>query len=190
MDMDSKKITGAGILIIEKYKNMNCYVLFRGRKTGQYQEPGGFRDAGEDAKDTACRECREETANLFTFNKKKLSYFITFNNQYITFVIYIKGLQLKKYFDNIKLVHAKCDYHWKETDDIVRVPLQNINPDTFPKTIDINGNEITLRGRTRDILRIASRVVNTVLSSTPRKLKQIKKNNDNQCLLRTSSFTF
>jgi hypothetical protein len=63
-----QNITGAGILVVEFYKNTNCYVLFRSPHSKEYNDPGGLIDPGETPQESACRECREETANLLKFN--------------------------------------------------------------------------------------------------------------------------
>lgn len=154
-------LTGAGIFIVQNYKNKNVVVLF-GKNHKDYNEPGGIIDPGETPEEAACRETREETANLIKIKPhqlKKIGTPIRHHN-YLSYIIYIKNLSLKDYYHNINLLQRKCNrrkhHHWMETDTAKRIDL-----DVFIKYVladkniipDINGKMIPVRNRTIGIIK-------------------------------------
>ena len=66
--------TGAGILIMELYKSNPVIILFGFNKTN-FSDPGGLLNIGETPEMGACRECREETANLINIQPNELLQF-------------------------------------------------------------------------------------------------------------------
>lgn len=183
------QITGAGIMIVEFYKNTNCYVLFRSSHSQKYNDPGGLIDSGETLPKTACRECREESANLLKFDVNDLSYKIKVGD-YMSYIVYVNGLRKKDYQNNIKIIHSKCAPQWTETDTIVRVPIMNIDYNKLPYVKDYNNNTILLRGRTSRIIKKLSKNISYVLQSNPIQLyRQVTLVSRNKCLNGTITYT-
>lgn len=181
-------ITGAGVLIIELYKNTICFVLFK-TKYNEYCEPGGLRDDGEKITQTASRECREETANLLKIHPKFLTYHVIANS-YMSFVVPITGLRRSDYLHNMKLVHKKCPHQWRETHDMVRVPITNISINTRTcKTYD--GNTISLRGRSHHVIKMFMSIADTYLQHIQfyKLNKHITQSKHNKCLNDTITYT-
>lgn len=185
----SQHLTGAGIMIIETYKNMNCFVLFKSSKNDEYNDPGGLIDPGESPLETACRECREETANLLKFNPSDLSHNVVVGD-YISYIAYVNGIHKTHYRQNIKIVKQKCSHHWKENDKLVRVPIDKIDVKKLPYAKDYEGNTILLRGRTSRIVKAILNILPTILKHSPYQLKKnITKLSRNPCLLKTISYS-
>lgn len=184
-----QRITGAGIMIVEFYKNTNCYVLFRSPRSKEYNDPGGLIDPGETPQETACRECREETANLLKFNVNDLSYHVKVGG-YISYIVYVNGLSKMDYQNNIRITHAGCAHQWTETDRMVRIPIININFNTLPYVWDYDGNSILLRGRTSRIIKETAKILVNILQARPVQLhKQVTQVSRNKCLLGTITYT-
>lgn len=182
------QISGAGILIVERYNGMNCYTFFRDMK-GHYNEPGGIRDGGETPQETACRECREETSNLIQLSPNILNEYVIVD-QYMAFVVYLDGLHKTDYIHNSKITRRKCAHHWAETNDMERVPLQNINLNYLPNVVTYEGKNIQLRGRTCKVVIEASKIIVRFLQQQPITLfRQITNLSRNQCLIGTITYT-
>lgn len=185
-----QRIDGAGILLIEMYKNTNCFVFFRSRN-GEYNDTGGIRDAGEMPKTTACRECREETANLLQFSVDDLSVNIIVN-KYISYPVYIEGLHLVDYLKNIKITHRNCSHHWKETSHMARIPIAQVSTGRLPHVKDFYGRDIILRGRTCKIITNGMNTINKILNTSPIKLHRQTVNTASpktRCLIGTTTYT-
>ena len=178
-------LTGAGILIIELYHGENCIVLFR-MHNGQYNETGGLIEKDETPMEAACRECNEETSNLLNLKITDLQYYIVVD-KYIAYVVYVSGLSKKDYLHNRKLMF-ECHHHWRETNDMVRIPLHSIILERLP-VIDIPGRRIILRQRTAKVIKCASGYLNIVLANEPIRLeKNILIKPHLKCLEGTSVF--
>ena len=160
-----KKITGAGIFIVEFYKNENYIILVKS-KNNLYDDAGGTRDINENPAETACRECREETRNLLNFNPSDLSYNIVVKN-YISFIVYVTGLSLNYYNHNMTFT-SMCPSYWNETDDIIRIPLREINISSLP-IVHLGKRTIILRKRTCDIIKILFPMLTKILPSNKNK---------------------
>lgn len=145
-------LTGSGVMIIELYKREPCFVLFRMRTNGTYNEPGGLIDDNETPKSAACRECNEETANLLTIHKKDLKKSLTIGS-YIVYIIYVSGLHERDYVKNMDIIKSGCAHQWRETDKMVRVPLMHINKKKLPYVTTYDGVHIELRKRTSRIIK-------------------------------------
>lgn len=184
-----QRITGAGIMIIESYKNTNCYVVFRSPRSKEYNDPGGLIDPGETPPETACRECREETANLLKFSVNDLSYHVKVGG-YISYAVYVNGLRKMDYQNNIRITHSGCAHQWAETDQMVRVPIMNVDYNRLPRVKDYDGNDILLRGRTSRIMKEMAKIIVNVLQSKPIQLiRHVTQVSRNKCLLGTTTYT-
>jgi hypothetical protein len=152
-------LTGSGIFIIENYKNKKVVVLFGNDE--EYSDLGGKIDKGESSIDSACREAREESCNLFKFKPeqiKEISIPIQHRN-YVSYFIYIKNLSLKNYYHNKDLIYAKCNknthHHWMETNKATRIDLDVLIEKSLINNnimYDINGNKIQVRTRVLDLM--------------------------------------
>jgi hypothetical protein len=148
----------AGIYIIEKYKNNIVVVLF-GKKNIQYCEPGGIIDPGETSIETACRETREESANLIKITPNELQQISNDSiiaNKHISYIIHVNNLSINDYYNNINIIFNKCKHHhcWKENNDMVRIDLKlliNNSLKGINQIHDINNNLINLRSRIIDL---------------------------------------
>ena len=181
-------INGAGVLIVEMYNNVPCYTVFQTRN-GLYEEPGGSRDPNEDIRVTASRECREETANLLKLNPQELNDSVIVRH-YIAYIIYVSGLHRDDFLNNVKITHAHCSRHWKETFNMTRIPIQNINIGTFPNAITYDGQHIKLRDRLCSVITEASKNILHILNKQPIRLnRQITQSSRNHCLINTVTYT-
>lgn len=162
--------SGAGIAPIENYLNHqksrreSAIILFHDVQTGMYTVAGGMRNQNEDIEDTARREGKEESANLFRFPKTIMNG--SFAVRHRNFVVYFVGLQspiMSKYYDdNVKtLKNNGAPHDYLETDKMVRVyisDLEQAGVRTVAGNIlcnDANGNQIKIEGRTKAVIREA-----------------------------------
>jgi len=180
------QLSGAGILIIEKYKNKICFTVFKSPQG--YNEPGGLIDAGETKKETACRECLEETANLIKLFPNNLSEFVVVN-KYIAFIVYLEGLKRQDYFNNLKITKESCPHQWNETTDIKRIPISNIDLKIYSPVFDIDGNKIILRMRTYRIIQEAMKIINKIIQKQPLHLQKYIDPKQNKCLIGTLTYS-
>ncbi len=188
-----QKYTGAGIFIIENYKGNLVAVLF-GNKGRNYDDPGGLIDPGETPIETACRETREETANLIKISPDelhKISHKIIYKN-YVSYVIFVENLSSKDYYHNINLVFGKCKPHfWKENSSMIRIDLQRLIKNTLANNDivkDINGNYVKIRGRTLGIVKNAFPFLANL--KCPTRLKRNKTIKSRMaCLIGTYTYT-
>jgi hypothetical protein len=181
-----KRINGAGVLIIENYYNQICFTVFKSPQG--YSEPGGLIDKGEIVKETACRECLEETANLIKLYPNNLSDYVVVDN-YIAFIIYLVGIRKTDYYQNLKITRDKCSHHWNETSDMKRIPIQNVNLKTFSVFKDFNGINIMLRQRTYKVIQKSINLIKKIITKKPYYLHQYEGNLLNKCLSGTITYS-
>lgn len=201
-DENGKKYSGSGVLIIEDYYKKNgkiepCIILVRNKASGEYTEFGGYYEKKHGSLEkTAVTELREESCNLFDINTKYLDDHIDImankNTFYRTYLIKINGVSRKYYLRNVKLIESlyrkgiKISHAWKETNDMVHIPIKNIN---FKKLgergkiilKDIEGRDIIIRSRIKKVLySIQSIIYDLVKSKSIAKRKEMKliKSND------------
>lgn len=151
---------GAGIMIIEKYNNENVITLFGKKNNNTYADLGGVVDDPENYYETAFREAREESGNLIYITPSQLKkYGVPIKLQkYRCYLMYITNLSTKDYYDNMSHIFKHCvDYSchtWKETNDVVRFPInQFINNNTKVNSyVDTNKIKHKIRTRTIEII--------------------------------------
>lgn len=132
-------LTGSGLLIIynDHDSGRNRIILFR-EKRGYYSDAGGTIDNNEKPFETAIRETREESRNLFNpeqfINKNKNQFIDILKEEsiYRLYVVYIdiNKTQLKSlknmYKKNMEYIskHKNFPLCWNETDNIATFDLQ------------------------------------------------------------------
>jgi hypothetical protein len=188
--------TGAGVLLIEQYGGKNkrpALILFKGTKSGKFEEPGGKRDKKEDLRKTASRELQEESSNLFSIsgNKFRDAQAVKIKNTYICYALYIQGSKMRngsliskmQYHTNKKqLAKHKAPYSWKETSDITHVYIDQLVKDKAYiarnrlVTTDVNGKKVVIEGRAVACIRecINQKALQNALSQSPVKLTSRK----------------
>jgi hypothetical protein len=137
------KYTGAGIFIIENYNGKPVILLF-GKNNKFYSDAGGNIDKDETPEETACRETREETANLINIKPIQLENISkkVIINSYISYFIYIDKIKTRDYYNNVEIIFDKCkEYFWKESNCIARIYLDEFFEKI--KTYDFNAKKIT-----------------------------------------------
>lgn len=193
IDGCTKYYSGSGIMIFErKYKNLNgreevAVILFRSSLTGEYEELGGSIDGndytgGNDTLiNTAKREVKEESYNLFNFDRVDIAnMYRGINKNMNVEKNVIKGIpgemyecyaiclaenqnndewkqmyEYNKILINNNRLSTSC---WKETNDMQRFFLSDymscvgINPYGPITIVDSEGIVRTISGRTRTCL--------------------------------------
>ena len=188
-------IKGAGIFIVENYKNTLVAVLF-GKQGSKYSDTGGVIDNKETPEQCACRETREETANLLNISPhelKQISTSITFSS-YKAYIIYVKNLSIMSYQHNIKKVLEECKKReWKENDSMVRIPLSLLMQviDKGENTVnDLYKNKIQIKERTIHIVKRGKDILTSLYYQIPYNLYQsITLNHKMDCLIGTYTYT-
>jgi len=185
----NKKYTGSGIFIIEKRDDTNYIILFSNSSNGNLEDLGGLKDKGENIFQTAQRETMEESRNMFNIdiNTIKNKSFPIFMWEYVSFVICINKIDENVYYSNINNTDD-CSHHWKETDNIVRIPIDNIIKNSTTIS-DINGKTWTLRGRTRGILKRLVDNMPYITKLEPITLTKRKYMGNIKCLSNTITYT-
>jgi ADP-ribose pyrophosphatase YjhB (NUDIX family) len=187
-------LSGAGIFIIENFDNHQVALLF-GMKNGEYNEPGGTIDPGEKPEVTACRETREETANIINIKPDELLKIAIpiQHKQYMSYVIYLDKINTNDYYHNVKIIFNKCRPHvWKENNSIARINLNELIQNSHDnKNImkDINGKNIFIRNRTLGIAKKINNILNNL--KKPITLYQnITLHSRLSCLIGTFTYTY
>lgn len=189
---------GAGILILELYKNNPVITLF-GKNMTNYSDLGGKSDPGESMEETACREAREESVNLINISPHELVNYTVpiWHNNYAVYIIYVEGVYFSDYAHNVNHVQAYCDNnkqrHWKETNSMARIPLNNMlvaAQNYLDYAIDVMGNPVNVRKRTMGIVRDAMSILSNFPSFSPLKLYKHRVTSSHvPCLVGTYTYT-
>ena len=163
---------GAGVILVENCKKIGpCVILFQNKYTNMYEEGGGNRDHNEKIKNTARRELKEESCNLFRLSSLSLknTYAIRHHN-YICYFVMIEGVKLGSFYENKKIISQRSNNSknpWLEMKDIVRVSIDDfitvggLNKQGDLKNIHAcckkNGQNktINIKGRTKACIREA-----------------------------------
>jgi hypothetical protein len=186
---------GAGILIVESYKNSPVITLF-GKHNSELNDVGGSIDPNESSEVAAARECREETGNLINIKPSELLQISmpVLLRQYISYAVYVRNISAKDYNHNIKQIFGSCNSHvWKETNIMARFPLKDIiaAANSYSKTaIDVNNKQYLIRDRTMGLIRAAVPTLNKIIRSTPIELVKNRTSNSRMsCLIGTYTYT-
>lgn len=182
-----KNYKSAGVLLLELYKENNVITLFG--KNNKFSDLSGYIDEGESPIQAAYREAREESANLIYIEPKyikKMGYVVNGTN-HKTFIIYVKGLRQKHYYNNINRVKHCNSKSWKETNEMTRIPLYNFYND---KIYDINNRLVKIRESTLKTIKNNLKLLqNVVLKTKPYKLiNYICKQSRMSCLIGTNTY--
>ena len=151
--IEERKYNSAGVLIINKYMNKDCVVLFKsalpipsGVNKGMFycDIPGGGIDVKDDSlEETASRELYEESKKLLSISKTKLaevrkndSFFDLPGRRlsgkrkaglFACFVCRLSNVSTKYYNLNRELLKkVKIDKVFYETIEVVKIPINNI----------------------------------------------------------------
>lgn len=192
----SLTLTGAGIFLVENYKGSIVATLF-GKYGNSYSEPGGSIDHGESPLETACRETREETANLIRIKPQELQQHSKPINigGYMAYIMYIKNIKSRLYNFNVAKIFKDCtDHHWKETNSMARVSLSvliNAATKNISYVTNISGAIINIHPRTLNIVRQSINYLNMLYYNTyPLPLyPNVTMGSRNPCLIGTYSCT-
>lgn len=185
--------SGAGIIPIEMYYDKTTrakkisVILFKSCRSNRYCDGGGTRGYNEDARTTAAREFKEESANTFRLNKKHLDYnFSIMCRSYIAFFVIFKShndIYRKCYKDNIAMLHRNsADNVWLETDDITKIYVDDLvksgvlGAREHLSTVDVNGKSIIVDRRA--VVLISSAIYNGVININKIPIINLKQNND------------
>jgi 8-oxo-dGTP pyrophosphatase MutT (NUDIX family) len=185
----ASRTTGAGVLLVETYRGRPAVLLFRDRRTGKYTDPGGGRDAGEDALACAAREATEESLGLFRISRADLAALARDTphrvleldrppHRYTSVVVPVSGVRRTAFRTNLALTRAHAAQlpdMWNESDDMTRfyvadllraVTMQGDSVHGAASTCrDVYGATCTLAKRTTQVLREAH--ARGVLRSSP-----------------------
>lgn len=188
-------ITGSGIMVMELYKMTPVIVLF-GLNKFNFSDPGGTLNWGETPEMGACRECKEETANLINIHPHELIQISTsiVVGSYKSHIIYIKNLKALDYVHNVNKIFTTCtDLSWKETNTITRIRLSDIitasNSNQYYVN-DIYGHLCNIRNRTMGLIKKSAHILTSLVQFSPISLhKQIVTYSHLSCLIGTYSYT-
>jgi hypothetical protein len=193
--------SGAGVMIIEDYYTKSgkiepCVLLVKNGASGLFTDfGGGYEKKHKNLKETASKELREESRNLFNVSEKYLKKYVDIpvssnksikNVFYRVYIIKINGIS-RKYFNYNKNIidktHQKgthVPYSWRETTDITHIPFKNIDFNLLGargKIIltDIDGNHIQLHGRAKRCIYYSQATMYNIVREKPiAKKKDIK----------------
>ena len=166
--------TGGGIILLEHYNNSAertselVAILFGNRlrdDTLYVEEGGGKKEKWETVDQTARRELREESRNLFHAKETSLDTYVDVN-KYRAYIILLKSpIDLQYYKFNKDIIDMAINSHehreWMETNFIFRVSLNQMledgltNNNKYLVTKDIDRVDIVLRDRTKAVLKKA-----------------------------------
>jgi hypothetical protein len=194
------KYTGAGIFLIENYNEQPVVLLF-GKHNKLYSDPGGNIDKGETLEETACRETKEETANLINIKPKELKIIskIIYLKSYVSYFVFINQIKSKDYYDNVEIIFNKCkEYFWKESNCIARVSIDELvdkmssydfttSKDFYAK--DINNKSILIRSRVMFIVKHGIDILQNVNSMKIENLyPKMTLYSDTECVIGTTTY--
>lgn len=170
-------INGAGVLLIEKYRNRFgrqefAVILFKDRRRNNYADAGGKIEIGENILQTAGEELKEESANLFRIHPRFLDKFVV-SKSYACFPLVVTGpmqdygsIFSKYYKHNLALLHyTYSPDEFKETINMKRFYLVDLincgimhtdNEFSYNSDIicgDAHGEYQSISGRTIGVIR-------------------------------------
>lgn len=182
-------IEGAGVLLVESHHSKPVITLF-GNKNSTYSDIGGRKDNDEKPEEIAIREAREESCNLVQLKITDLAKAIPVTiKKYRCYIIHVKGLSKRDYLYNRKRINNKCSGVWKETNNMVRIPIDNLSMINSGYLVDTEGRAIKIRGRTIKIIQSFTKQILSVIRVNPIKMKRnLTKKSRIPCLLGTVTY--
>jgi hypothetical protein len=186
----SKKITGAGVIIVEDYKNYNnklipTILVVKNRSSGYLSDVGGsYSKKHADISETVADELREESINLIdipadilaeqAYYDIPVSQLSVKDTYYRVYIIKAKNISGKYFFINKKIIdsHPDSKKYWKETKSIHHIPIDTINFDALldRKTVkfkDVHNKTNKIHMRLRKALFYGKDIINEVLKENP-----------------------
>ena len=169
-----KYLTGAGILLLEKYNNEWIVILFKDH-TKTFADIGGLYESKHgDVKETAKQELEEESRNLFKINNNEIltnyldiKYNSNIYDYYRLYLLNITDIGFKNYgslpdyktlFEkNRDIINNNPNYSksWKETTEIKRFKLIDLLNLVYQDNLyckDMFGETHKIRRRVKDIM--------------------------------------
>lgn len=161
-DINHKLFSGAGVLVIGEYKNKLCVMLTRNKSSHKYSDFGGaYETRHKTLEETAHRELREESRNLFNISFDKFDKYVDIpagtRYFYRVFIIKINDVDQKYFKHNREIIDkSNAPRYWKETDRITWIPIENLTKDSQIldkrgdiKVKDINDESIIIHVRAK-----------------------------------------
>lgn len=198
--------SGAGVMIVEDYYTKSgrvepCILLVKNGSSNLFTDFGGsYEKTHSDLRETAHKELREESRNLFNISGKYLKKYVDIpvgitgsvkQIYYRVYIIKINGIS-RKYFNHNKTLMDKLHKQgvhvprsWRETSDVAHVPFRNIDFNLLGARgqiilTDIDGNRIQLHGRAKRCIYYSQAILYNVMSEKPlAKKSNIKKHKSN-----------
>lgn len=185
-DNDFIKITGAGVIIVEEYKDcnnkiINTILVVKNRSSNYLSDfGGGYSKKHGDISKTASDELREESRNLIDIPGDVLQYHKHYDipglkdTYYRVYICKAKNISGKYYFINKKIIDSDPDSKrcWKETKSIHHIPINSIDFDTLldRKTVkftDVHNKTNKVHMRLRKALFYGKNIIDEVLKEEP-----------------------
>ena len=196
-----KTFSGAGIVLVEKYKNRNnrnkkelVVILFRNSWTGLYEDIGGSiekKDTNFPLLGTAIREAFEESCGLINITNPKHiknQKFVDLHSyhSYRSYFIGIKNFRKKDYLYNLRKIKnnvKKFPKYMQEMNNVTRFSICDLINDGILsetkrgkfRTRDIKGKMCTIKFRTKLLLQQA--ILKGHLSEAIKKPLKFRKHN-------------
>jgi len=165
--------SGAGVILMEIYNGKLAFTMYNNQSTGRYDCPGGKIDNPTlSLEQTAVKELREESLNMFNVDPRYLGPFVDISaghKMYRGYLLFIQGpidkrgahpLFSEVYYQNKKILstsnfspHTRPPHSWSETNDIARVYVGQFIEDLKSGhhnnllTTDAKGRSIIINGR-------------------------------------------
>lgn len=166
-----KDFSGAGVLIVEKYKSDNgktipCILVVMNSAAKTLSDFGGaFSAKHKKLYETARLELLEESKNLINIpaktikSAKQIDIDAGKRGNYKAFVIKVANISTKYFNHNSKVInaHPKSTKYWKETQTIHHIPISSIDFDNLLQRkatyfTDVRNKKIKVSMRLRKIL--------------------------------------
>jgi len=182
---NDRHYSGAGVIVIEDYRNSDksvtpCILVARNRASQKVSDfGGGYAKKHKMIEVTAFEELLEESRNLINVGPDILKQSEQFDilkkdDYYRVYVIKGQNVATKYFRENMEIIDSDPDSkrHWKETDGIHHVPIDNIPFDILTErgrkfVKDIHGNDIELQMRLRKALFAGKDIIMRVLGTEP-----------------------
>jgi len=170
----------AGVILVEYYKKNLVVILFYDNSKKSFIDAGGSKSSSDkDIRETAVRELREESCNLFIVNKNILKHSVKLKkHNYTGFFVALEDnnidLNYYYYYSNLKILKkGKFSKSYLETSGVVRINLLELmnkidssnssnssNTTTSSSSsknsfLDVNNNKIKIHNRALELIKEA-----------------------------------